>query len=161
MKYETINNIKKENEEIKSEKDKDKKRESNRGNKENNNKKEIKKEKDLKSYIVDKNNSNKENKKEKKKIEKKKYFTNVGSKNEILTANANNKKISLINNNEQFKPFNKNFYNNSQVCTLGEKTIDTDYGKYKDGKENNLISYRLKKYIKKRKIKIRILNKKK
>ncbi len=44
---------------------------------------------------------------------------------------------------------NKNIHNN-QVCTLREKKMDTDYGKYKDVKEINLVSYCLKQLMKKK-----------
>ena len=126
-------------------KDKDKQNEENKIKEVNNNK--IENEKN--STNIEKNdNSNKENKIEKKNTEKSKELTN-GDKNKLLTTNSSKKKVSLINSNEQVKPMNKNIHNN-QVCTLREKKMDTDYGKYKDVKEINLVSYCLKQLMKKK-----------
>ena len=154
VKEEKPNVIKKVNKEAKSrtEKDKDKENLENKDNNKQENKiKEDKNsnkiQKDKKSYTVDRKNNNKEEIIEKKKNEM--DLTNINHKNEILSINTSKKKISIINSNDQIKPLNKNIHNN-QTCSLHEKKMDTDYGKYKDVKEINLVSYCLKQLIKKK-----------
>ena len=153
-KEEKKNVIKEGNKEIKNRNEKEKENIENKDNNKQENK--IKEEKnnnkiqkDKKSYTVERKNKNKEKKIEIKKTEKEIDLTNINHKNRILSINSSKKKISIINSKHQVKPLNKNIHNN-QICSLREKKMDTDYGKYKDVKEINLVSYCLKQLIKKK-----------
>ena len=53
-------------------------------------------------------------------------------------------------NNDQIKTVNKKSQNNLIYSKREEKKMDTDYGKYKDIREINLVSYCLKQLIKKK-----------
>ena len=154
VKEEKKNVIKEGNKEIKNRNEKEKENIENKDNNKQENK--IKEEKnnnkiqkDKQSYTVDRKNKNKEEKIEIKKTEKEIDLTNINHKNGILSINSSKKKISIINSKDQVKPLNKNIHNN-QICSLREKKMDTDYGKYKDVKEINLVSYCLKQLIKKK-----------
>jgi len=83
-------------------------------------------------------------------ILKKKEIKNVNHKNKILSTSSSNKKISLINSKDKSKTINKNAHNNPVFCFGDEKKMDTDYGKYKDVREINLVSYCLKQLMKKK-----------
>ena len=58
--------------------------------------------------------------------------------------------MTLINSNDRVKPLNKNFYINHGLGLKEEKKLDTDYGKYKEVREINLVSYCLKQLMKKK-----------
>jgi hypothetical protein len=85
-------------------------------------------------------------------FEKEKEFTKNDNKNKLLTSNSSKKKMSFIKNNDQAKILNKNNHNN-QICSFCEKKMDTDYSKYKDIREINLVSYCLKQLMKKKETK--------
>ena len=96
--------------------------------------------------VIDKNNINNNffiglNKKE---------IKNINNKNKLLSSNTSNKKLSLINTKDKSKTINKNTHKNYIFCYGDEKKMDTDYGKYKDTYEVNLVSYCLRNLIKKR-----------
>ena len=160
-KKEKIKFEKDENKEVQNKKDKEKEKEKSK-EKENekiNNKKEKEKENIKKEEIIENKkekenygieNNKKENKMEKNNnIESLKDLVNGDTKKKLLTTNSSNKKMSFIGYNDQAKPLNKNIHNN-QMYSLREKKMDTDYGKYKDIKEINLVSYCLKQLIKKK-----------
>ena len=79
----------------------------------------------------------------------------LNSKNKLLTINESNKKMILINNIEQAKSLNKKNNNNNKIYGKKKKNIDTDYGKYKDIREINLVSYCLKQLTKKKENKVK------
>ena len=81
---------------------------------------------------------------------KKKEIKNINNKNKLLSTNSSNKKISLLNSKDKSKTINKNTHKNPIFCFGDEKKMDTDYGKYKDVGEINLVSYCLKQLMKKR-----------
>lgn len=82
---------------------------------------------------------------------KKKEIKNINHKNKILSTSSSNKKISLINSKDKSKTINKNAHNNNPIFCFGDdKKMDTDYGKYKDVREINLVSYCLKQLMKKK-----------
>ena len=89
-----------------------------------------------KNYLVKKN--------------REKEIKNINVKNKLLTTNSSNKKMTLINSNDRVKPLNKNFYINHGLGLKEEKKLDTDYGKYKEVREINLVSYCLKQLMKKK-----------
>ena len=62
--------------------------------------------------------------------------------------------MTLINSNDRVKPLNKNFYINHGLGLKEEKKLDTDYGKYKEVREINLVSYCLKQLMKQKKTEI-------
>ena len=159
---EIINFEKKEGKKQKDkDKDKDKAKDKGKETEEVNNNKENKKkeennnnkiEKDKNQNKVEKNNSNKEYKITKNNFEKEKELTKNDNKNKLLTTNSSKKKMSFINNYDQPKVLNKNNHNN-QICSFCEKKMDTDYSKYKDIREINLVSYCLKQLMKKKETK--------
>ena len=83
---------------------------------------------------------------------KNKDIKNVNGKNRILSTNTSNKKLTL-NSKDKSKTINKNMHNNPIFCFGDDKKMDTDYGKYKDVHDINLVSYCLKQLMKKREIK--------
>ena len=84
---------------------------------------------------------------------KKKEIKNNNNKNKLLSTSSSNKKISLINSKDKSKTINKNVHKNPIFCFGDDKKMDTDYGKYKDADEVNLVSYCLKQLMKKRETK--------
>ena len=84
---------------------------------------------------------------------KKKEIKNINNKNKLLSTSSSNKKISLINSKDKSKTVNKNVHKNPIFCFGDEKKMDTDYGKYKDEDDVNLVSYCLKQLMKKRETK--------
>ena len=84
---------------------------------------------------------------------KKKEIKNNNNKNKLLSTSSSNKKISLINSKDKSKTVNKNVHKNPIFCFGDEKKMDTDYGKYKDEDDVNLVSYCLKQLMKKRETK--------
>ena len=94
-------------------------------------------------------NTNRINKFEKKNQENDKMLKNVNSISKLLTANISNKNMEIFNSNEQNKVINKK-NQNLIYSSKEEKKMDTDYGKYKDIREINLVSYCLKQLIKKK-----------
>ena len=93
-------------------------------------------------------NSNRSNKFEKKDQGKDKQLKTVNSINKILTAKISNKNMEI--NNEQNKTIINKNQNNLFYSKREEKKMDTDYGKNKDIREINLVSYCLKQLIKKK-----------
>ena len=81
---------------------------------------------------------------------KKKDIKNINNKNKLLSTSSSNKKMSLINSKDKSKTINKNVHKNPIFCFGDDKKMDTDYGKYKDADEVNLVSYCLKQLMKKR-----------
>ena len=81
---------------------------------------------------------------------KEKEIKTINIKNKLLTTNSSNKRMTLVNSNDRVKPFNKKFHNNQMGMLKEEKKMDTDYGKYKDVREINLVSYCLKQLMKKK-----------
>ena len=81
---------------------------------------------------------------------KKKEIKNINNKNKLLSTSSSNKKITIINSKDKSKTINKNTHKNPIFCFGDEKKMDTDYGKYKDIGEINLVSYCLKQLMKKR-----------
>ena len=81
---------------------------------------------------------------------KKKEIKNINNKNKLLSTSLSNKKISVIDSKEKSKTINKNVHNNRIFCFGDDKKMDTDYGKYKDVREINLVSYCLKQLMKKK-----------
>lgn len=102
---------------------------------------------DINNYMTKKKDKNKENK-------------NFNNKNKFLSTNNSNKKMIIYNINDQAKIKNKNNHNNHVSSMREEKKLDTEYSKYRDVREVNLVSYCLKQLMKKRKIKIEALRKK-
>ena len=84
---------------------------------------------------------------------KNKDIKNINGKNKLLSNNSSNKKISLINSKDKSKTINKNIHNNPIFGLVDERKMDTDYGKYKDVRDINLVSYCLKQLMKKKEIK--------
>ena len=146
-----VNNIKINKQEIKlNEEEKEKERLYNEYNKlkEDNDKEKIKIQKNKHSMNIEKNNfaNNYLGKKS-----KDKDIKNVNNKNKLLTTNTSSKRITLIKSSEQSKQNNKNNHNNNAMSTMREeKKMDTEYGKYKDVREINLVSYCLKQLMKKK-----------
>jgi hypothetical protein len=66
----------------------------------------------------------------------------------------------IFNINDQVKIKNKNIHNNHVSSIMDEKKLDTEYSKYRDIREVNLVSYCLKQLMKKKENKNKNLNKK-
>ena len=81
---------------------------------------------------------------------KKKDIKNNNNKNKKLSSSSSNKKISIINSKDKSRTINKNIHNNPIFYFGDEKKMDTDYGKYKDVREINLVSYCFKQLMKKK-----------
>ena len=160
------------NQKIEKEKEKqrDKEKEIKNEN-EKNKEKEIKNNDNKEKIIKEENNNNNENKLiqsdkksnsniknssrstkfDKKNHEKDKQLNNANIINKLLTSNISNKNMEIFNsNNDQIKTVNKKSQNNLIYSKREEKKMDTDYGKYKDIREINLVSYCLKQLIKKK-----------
>ena len=143
--------------ELKNENEKNKEKEIKNDNKEkiikeennnNNENKLIQSDKKSNSNIK---NSSRSNKFDKKNHEKDKQLNNANSINKLLTSNISNKNMEIFNsNNDQIKAVIKKSQNNLIYSKREEKKLDTDYGKYKDIREINLVSYCLKQLIKKK-----------
>ena len=80
---------------------------------------------------------------------------NINNKNKLLTTSESSKKMKLINSIDQVKTLNKNNNYNKIYELKEEKIIETEYGKQKDIREINLISYCLKQLTKKKENKIK------
>ena len=87
-----------------------------------------------------------------------KNFANKGSK--FLSNNNSNKKMIIFNINDQAKIKNKNMHNNHVSSMREEKKLDTEYSKYRDIREVNLVSYCLKQLMKKKENKNKNIKKK-
>ena len=81
---------------------------------------------------------------------KKKNIKNINNKNKILSTSSSNKKISIINSKDKSRTINKNIHTNPAFFFIEEKKMDTDYEKYKDVREINLVSYCFKQLKKKK-----------
>ena len=157
-----INNLKNDKEKEKEKVTKDiksnetKKINKNVESKENIHKKEEINKQEKKPNSINKNSNNNSNKNYSEKINKDKgkgkEIKNINSINKLLTSNTSNKKLGLGNSNDQIKikTISKNIHNNPIYSKREEKKLDTDYGKYKDVREINLVSYCLKQLIKKK-----------
>ena len=102
---------------------------------------------DINNYMTKKKDKNKENK-------------NFNNKNKFLSTNNSNKKMIIYNINDQAKIKNKNNHNNHVSSMREEKKLDTEYSKYRDVREVNLVSYCLKQLMKKKENKNRSIKKK-
>ena len=127
---------------------------------------------DLKANEENKN-SNKQKRKSSAKVEKKidinNYMTKKKDKKEnkkysnktkFLSTNNSNKKMIIFNINDQAKIKNKNMHNNHASSLREEKKLDTEYSKYRDVREVNLVSYCLKQLMKKKENKNKNIKKK-
>jgi len=107
----------------------------------------IKKSVDINSYVTKKKDKNKENK-------------NLSNKSKFLSTNNSNKKMIIFNINDQAKIKNKNNHNKHVSSMREEKKLDTEYSKYRDVREVNLVSYCLKQLMKKKENKNKNMRKK-
>ena len=102
---------------------------------------------DINNYMTKKKDKNKENK-------------NVSNRSKFLSTNNSNKKMIIFNINDQAKIKNKNMHNNHVSSMREEKKLDTEYSKYRDVREVNLVSYCLKQLMKKKENKNKHIKKK-
>ena len=159
-KEEGNNNEKKEN---KQENEREKKINSSNGKYKDNDSIDNNKEKQNEIKIIKKNsnsnailkNNNDNNKNYLGKTNKNNDVKNINNKNKLLTTSESSKKMKLINSIDQVKTLNKNNNYNKIYELKEEKIIETEYGKQKDIREINLISYCLKQLTKKKENKIK------
>jgi len=107
----------------------------------------IEKNVDINNYMTKKRDKSKENK-------------NLSNKIKFLSNNNSNKKMIIFNINDQDKIKNKNIHNNKVISMREEKKLDTEYSKYGDVREMNLVSYCLKQLMKKKENKNKTIKKK-